>query len=146
MEQPKDGWEVLVLDTTGELSSLYPLGTVNVIGKSILGRGGQNFIEAARCGRPVVVGPHMENFETLVAQFKGQDGLVQVDNPFELFQCLRELLGNPEKAARLGARAREIYRAHLGAGARTAQMIAATLEAIEGPRDSRLISVPVLSR
>ncbi|GAB4242644.1 MAG: 3-deoxy-D-manno-octulosonic acid transferase [Candidatus Methylacidiphilales bacterium] len=144
-ERPKEGWEVLVLDTTGELSSLYPLGTVNVIGKSILSKGGQNFIEAARCGRPVVVGPHMENFDSLVAQFKAGEGIVQVDNPFELFQSLRELLGDPREAARLGTRARELYLAHLGAGARTAGMIAATLDAMQGARDSELISGPVPS-
>ncbi|MFQ3671894.1 MAG: glycosyltransferase N-terminal domain-containing protein [Verrucomicrobiia bacterium] len=138
--RPKEGWEVMVLDTTGELSSLYSLGTVNVIGKSIVGRGGQNFIEAARSGRPVVVGPHMGNFESLVALFREGGGVVQVENPFELFQSLRELLGDPGEAARLGARARELYVANLGAGAAVAEMMAATLGAMESARDSGLKS------
>ncbi len=144
-DRPAEGWEVMVLDTTGELSSLYPLGSVNVIGKSIVGKGGQNFIEAARCGRPVVVGPHMANFESLVALFRAGDGIVQVENSFELFQTLRELLGRAEEAARLGARAREIYLANLGAGRATAEMMAATLGAMESCGDSGLKSGPAPS-
>lgn len=133
---PEGGWEVMVLDTTGELSSLYPLGTVNVIGKSIIGKGGQNFIEAARCGRPVVVGPHMGNFDNLVKMFREGGGLEQVDDSFELLQRLRELLGDSEAAGRLGQRARAIYEANLGAGAQVAGMIVATLGAMEGQQVS----------
>jgi 3-deoxy-D-manno-octulosonic-acid transferase len=127
--KPDGGWDVLILDTTGELNSLYSLGTINVIGKSIVGKGGQNFIEATRCGRPVLVGPHMSNFESLAGLFLREEGLVQVENSFELFQAIRELLLDREGASKIGQKGREIYLRNLGAGAKTAEMIVAVLRA-----------------
>jgi len=124
--------DVMVLNSTGELSSLYKLGTVNFIGKSILGKGGQNFIEAVRWGRPVIVGPFMDNFRSLVSTFKETGGVIQVENSFELFQTFRELLLDPERARQIGSAGEKTYRENLGAGKKTAVMIAATLRKLNG--------------
>ena len=123
--------EVLLLDTTGELRSLYDLGTVNFIGKSLIGKGGQNFIEAARAGRPVVVGPNMQNFARLAEQFVREKALLQVQNRAELADAFRQLLDDPERRKQLGGRARDLFLENLGSGARSAEMIAQYLASRE---------------
>jgi 3-deoxy-D-manno-octulosonic-acid transferase len=115
--------DVLLLDTTGELRSLYALGTINFIGKSLTGRGGQNFIEACRTGAAVLVGPHMSNFAPLTELFKQGGGLVQVDSELELYQRIRELLEHREERVALGRRAAEIFQANLGAARKTARAL-----------------------
>ncbi|MFH1066855.1 MAG: glycosyltransferase N-terminal domain-containing protein [bacterium] len=119
--------DVLILDTTGELSSLYPMGDLIFIGKSLLGRGGQNFIEAARFGRPVIVGPHMENFANLAETFKKDGGIVQVANEEELLETMQALLVDEPRREQLSQRAAAIFQQNLGAGKTTARMILATL-------------------
>lgn len=126
--------DVMVLNTTGELSSLYKLGSLNFIGKSILGKGGQNFIEAVRWGRPVIVGPFMDNFRSLVSTFRREGGVVQVENTFELFQTFRELLLDPERARRIGEAGKKTYQENLGAGRRTAEMILAAAKKLQSKR------------
>ena len=54
--------DVVVLDTIGELATLYQLGTVVFVGGSLVATGGHNILEPAVYGRPVVFGPHMQNF------------------------------------------------------------------------------------
>lgn len=119
--------DVLLLDTTGELRSLLSMATVVFIGKSMLGRGGQNFIEAARFGRPVVAGPHMQNFEVLVRMFAASEAIVQVPGVEELERELRRLLEDGAGREALGQRAREVYGSHVGAGTRCADMVLQTL-------------------
>jgi 3-deoxy-D-manno-octulosonic-acid transferase len=115
--------EILILDTTGELRSLYAMASIVFVGKSLRGRGGQNFIEAARVGAPTLVGPNMQNFATITADFLRNDGLWQVSNEFELEQKIRELLLSPEKRGQLGQRGRETFERNLGAGRRTAEIV-----------------------
>jgi 3-deoxy-D-manno-octulosonic-acid transferase len=62
--------DILLVDTTGELRDLYPTADVVFIGKTLTGAGGQNFLEAARHGRAIVAGPHMENFMPLRREFE----------------------------------------------------------------------------
>lgn len=123
-ETPPD---VLILDTTGELGSLYPMGDLIFIGKSLLGRGGQNFIEAARFGRPVLVGPHMENFTNLVKTFRENGGIIQVKDEGELLEEMQMLLVDEPRREKLSQRAAATFQQNLGAGKTTAQMILKTL-------------------
>lgn len=115
--------EALLLDTTGELRSLYSMGTVVFIGRSLIGKGGQNFIEAARFGRPVVVGPHMQNFANLTETFRKQNGILQIENEQALYTALRELLRDTALRELLGQKASQIFTANLGAGRKTAQLL-----------------------
>ena len=57
--------DVLIVNSTGELSSLYKRVTLAFVGKSLRGQGGQNFIEAAPNGTPIVIGPNMQNFKVI---------------------------------------------------------------------------------
>src|SRR5476651_1002406 len=61
--------DVLIVNSTGELSSLYKRATLAFVGKSLRGQGGQNFIEAAAAGVPIVVGPNMQNFKVITREF-----------------------------------------------------------------------------
>ena len=61
--------DCLLVDTTGELRWFYEVATVIFVGKSLVGHGGQNIVEAAMSGHPVVVGPHLENFRAIARDF-----------------------------------------------------------------------------
>ncbi|MEI8139253.1 MAG: 3-deoxy-D-manno-octulosonic acid transferase [bacterium] len=97
--------EVLLVDTTGELKHLYTAATVIFIGKSLTQHGGQNIIEPAVCGRPVVVGPNMENFADIVREFKAADALIQVGSEAELREILDQLLADETMRKTYGDRA-----------------------------------------
>lgn len=121
--------EVLVLNTTGELKEVYSKATVVFVGKSLSAKGGQNFIEAAKVGAPILVGPNMQNFQNLTEHFVSEGGVVQVADQFELSQRFRQFLNSPESCRKLGARGRDIFEKNLGAGRRTATAIHQGLEA-----------------
>ncbi len=96
---------VLLADTTGELRHLYTAATVTFVGKSLTQHGGQNIIEPAVCGKPVVVGPNMENFLDVTAEFKAEDGLIQVDDGAGLARALDSLILDKSLREAVGARA-----------------------------------------
>ncbi|MCP3101393.1 3-deoxy-D-manno-octulosonic acid transferase [Myxococcus sp. K15C18031901] len=111
--------QVVVLDTIGELSRAYRLGTVVFVGGSFTKRGGQNILEPAGQGRPVLYGPHMDNFRDSVALLTGQGGW-QVADADALHTRLEELLSDPVRLESLGAQARETVRRISGASERNA--------------------------
>ncbi len=115
--------QVLLVDTTGELADLYQLGTVIFVGKSLTGKGGQNFIEAADRGRPVLVGPRMQNFRDLYRLFQEQDAVTTVQDAEELYQASLTYLLNPEAATEIGQRARTLCQRHAGTRKKIAAMI-----------------------
>jgi 3-deoxy-D-manno-octulosonic-acid transferase len=96
---------VLLVDTTGELKHLYTVATVIFIGKSLTQQGGQNIIEPAVCGKPVVVGPNMQNFADIVREFKAAEALIQVGTGAELRATLDQLLADGARRMTVGARA-----------------------------------------
>jgi 3-deoxy-D-manno-octulosonic-acid transferase len=111
--------DALVVNTTGELRDWYYLATVVFIGKSLTAHGGQNPVEPVLAGCPVVFGPHMENFQTIVTRWRQAGAAVQVRDATELQAQLRDLLSRPERRATLASRAREIVAAHAGSTKRT---------------------------
>ncbi|MGE5049761.1 MAG: 3-deoxy-D-manno-octulosonic acid transferase [Deltaproteobacteria bacterium] len=114
---------VIVLDTIGELVRAYQLATVVFVGGSFGRRGGQNILEPAACGKPVLFGPRMENFQDSVQVLVGRGGL-QVKNPVALLRLLRDLLARPGELRKLGELAREAVSSVRGASARDARLIA----------------------
>ena len=114
---------VIVLDTIGELVRIYQLATVVFVGGSFTSRGGQNILEPAACGKPVLFGPRMENFQDSVQVLVGRGGL-QVRDAAALLRLLRDLLARPEELRTLGQLAREAVSAVRGASARDARLIA----------------------
>jgi 3-deoxy-D-manno-octulosonic-acid transferase len=114
------GAQVVVLDTIGELSRVYRLGTLVFVGGSFTTRGGQNILEPAAQGRPVLFGPHMENFHDSVQVLVGRGG-IQVNDPDHLYRVLAELLGRPDRVASLGGLAEAAVRQVSGASLRNVE-------------------------
>ena len=117
---------VIILDTIGELVRAYQLATVVFVGGSFGRRGGQNILEPAACGKPVLFGPRMENFQDSVQVLVGRGGL-QVKDPLALLRLMRDLLARPEEIRKLGELAREAVSSVRGASARDARLIAELL-------------------
>ncbi len=120
--------DVLVVNSTGELGALYKRATLAFIGKSLRGHGGQNFIEAAPGGTPIVFGPNMQNFRVMAHEFLSHQAVVQVTDEFELATALRALFASDEVRRDLGNSARATFQANLGAARRTAKVIVEALE------------------
>jgi 3-deoxy-D-manno-octulosonic-acid transferase len=120
--------QCLVVNTNGELRFFYEAATVVFIGKSITADGGQNPIEPAALGKPVVFGPNMQNFKSIVRAYTAEDAVVQVRDAGELERVLAELLDDPARCAALGARAQAVTRKNFGATARTADLLLSRLK------------------
>lgn len=106
---------VLLLDSIGELSSLFSLADVVFMGGTLASRGGHNILEPALAGKPVISGPHMENFSAIAADFRTAGALVEVRDTAGLADAVIEILSDPQKAAALAARARSCALAKQGA-------------------------------
>jgi 3-deoxy-D-manno-octulosonic-acid transferase len=116
-ERNEAGGRVVVLDTIGELARAYRLATLVFVGGSFTTRGGQNILEPAAQGKPVLFGPHMENFRDSVQVLVGRGG-IQVNDPDHLHRVLAELLSKPETVAQLGELAQAAVRQVSGASRR----------------------------
>ena len=121
---------VVVLDSIGELARAYRLATLVFVGGSFTNRGGQNILEPAAQGRPVLFGPHMENFHDSIQVLVGRGGL-QVKDPDQLFKVVSDLLSRPETLAHLGELARQAVRQVSGASSRNVDALAGLLPAPE---------------
>ncbi|HXM42207.1 MAG TPA: tetraacyldisaccharide 4'-kinase [Bryobacteraceae bacterium] len=107
----------LLLDSIGELASLFPLADVVFMGGTLASRGGHNILEPALAARPIVAGAHMENFAEIAADFRAAGALVEVHDAATLAAAVTEILENPARAADLGAKAASCARARQGATA-----------------------------
>jgi 3-deoxy-D-manno-octulosonic-acid transferase len=115
----------LLVNTTGELRAWYELATVVYIGKSMskAATGGQNPIEPVFAGKPVLFGPHMENFRAVVAGLVNGDAAIQVADEGTLEQEIAGLLRDQGKRDEMARRALGIVSAHAGATERTARLV-----------------------
>jgi 3-deoxy-D-manno-octulosonic-acid transferase len=120
---PESDADCIVLDTTGELQVWYAIATIVFMGKSLTAQGGQNPVEPIIAGKPVVFGPHMENFAALAKTLVSKKGAIQVHDADSLELAIAELLRDGEARQRLVQRAREVLSSHQGATARAATLI-----------------------
>ena len=112
---------IILLDSVGELSAVYGISTIAIIGKSFRGLGGQNPLEPAYWGVPVVCGPHMENFP-VIEDFYHAGAAIRV-NERSLFHTVEELLLSPEKGREIGFNAQRMYQQNAGAVERAMKLI-----------------------
>jgi 3-deoxy-D-manno-octulosonic-acid transferase len=119
--------DVIVLDTVGELARLYAAAEVVFIGGSLIPHGGQNILEPAAHGRPVLHGPHMANFAQVRDLFRDAGAAREVRDAAELRQALEALLDDPARAQAMGAAGRAIVDRNRGATRRTADLVGAYL-------------------
>jgi 3-deoxy-D-manno-octulosonic-acid transferase len=113
----------MLLDTTGELQRWYGIATVVFIGKSLTAHGGQNPVEPILAGKPVVFGPHMENFAALAKTLVSNNGAIQVIDTDSLESFVADLLRDGEARRRLVQNAHAALSEHQGATARTAKLV-----------------------
>jgi 3-deoxy-D-manno-octulosonic-acid transferase len=113
-----------LLDTIGELRRAYALADVVVVGRSFGALHGSDMMEPVALGKPVIVGPRVEDFRDAVDALLGGGGLMQVDRE-GLAPALRALLDDPARCARLAAAGRSVIRAQQGATERHAALIRA---------------------
>lgn len=118
----RDPHEVFVIDSTGELRDWTAHADVVIIGKSFLADGGQNPTEAVLAGKPVVFGPHMENFEPLATRFVDAGGAIRAMDRDSLVDAIRRAL-DPLEAARMTAAATAVIRLHSGATERIIDLL-----------------------
>ena len=112
---------IVLLDTVGELSSVYGISDIAVIGKSFRGRGGQNPLEPAYWGKPIICGPHMENFP-IIGEFYKEGAAIRVGEE-DLLTKLKDLLLSPEKSKAIGSKARMLYNKNAGAVEKAMEII-----------------------
>jgi 3-deoxy-D-manno-octulosonic-acid transferase len=119
---------VLLIDTIGELASLYALADIAFVGGSLVRRGGHNIIEPAQHGAAILVGEHTENFRDIVDLFRSRDA-VRIVSAADFSLVLMDLLAHPEKRKALGRRAAETIQSQTGATRRTLDAIQTLLPA-----------------
>jgi 3-deoxy-D-manno-octulosonic-acid transferase len=116
-------YDVIVLDTIGDLAAAYGVADVAFVGGSLVRRGGHNPLEPARFGVPVVMGPSYENFREIVGKMQAADGIRIVQDKDELKAALVELVTNREEARAMGERGRRVFEEEQGATARVVEAL-----------------------
>lgn len=124
--------DIVILDTIGELATIYQIGTIVFVGGSLVATGGHNVLEPAVFGKPIVFGPHMENFLEIAEAFVTNGAGVQLKNEEQLDDAFVELMGDPVRRARLGAAARALVEANRGANDKSIGVLSQLL-----PQESR---------
>jgi 3-deoxy-D-manno-octulosonic-acid transferase len=123
---------VFLLDSLGELAGIYRLADVVFVGGSLVPSGGHNILEPAAFSKVPVYGHSMENFREMAATFLEAGAAIEVSNSEDLASAWRGLLRDPQRAARMGASARELVERNRGATQRVLDHIAPLIDASWG--------------
>ena len=122
------GIDCLLVNTTGELRYFYGAATLCFVGKSLTAKGGQNPIEPAALAKPVVFGPNMQNFTSIVESFLSHNAALQVPDTNKLEQQIVSLLSNSNRRNILGAQARDVVLKNQGGVKRSVQILCSHIE------------------
>ncbi len=120
--------QIVLLDTIGELASVYSLASVAFVGGSLIPAGGHNPLEPAQFGVPIVMGPHTANFRAITEDLLAHQAL-RIATSEELAAALIELLADPAEAQAMGERARQVFASQAGATGRCVDAIKELLAA-----------------
>ena len=121
--------DVILLDTLGELPVLYALADLVFVGGSLVPWGGHNLLEPALFKKPVLFGPHMNNFRDMSRHFIKSEAGLMVQNKFELQEQLVNLYHNPAKRKKLGENAYNIIQTNQGSSNELLDYVEQTLSA-----------------
>ena len=124
---PVAGGTILLLDTIGDLASVYGVAMVAFVGGSLVPKGGHNPLEPAQFVVPVLIGPSFENFREIVKTMREAEA-IRIVTTEELAATLVGLLRGKDDAQALGQRGRAVFEAEAGATVRTAQALVSLLE------------------
>ena len=120
---PPEREGIIVVDTVGELQHIYSLAHCVFVGKSLKGIGGQNVMEPAGLARPILFGPHMENFSEEANLLLESGGARKVGDEGELLEAARDVLTHSQPAEAMGQRAREVVLKNRGATLRSLEVL-----------------------
>jgi 3-deoxy-D-manno-octulosonic-acid transferase len=110
-----ESYEVLILDTIGELARIYGIATISFVGGSLTPVGGHNLLEPASFGRPVLFGPHTDNFVLMSQLLIEAGGGRRVRHGEDLFETAKALLSDPERSDSMGRKAKKFVETSRGA-------------------------------
>jgi 3-deoxy-D-manno-octulosonic-acid transferase len=125
-----DDVTVLLLDSIGELASLYGLADGAFVGGSLVSSGGHNILEPAAFGKVPVFGPSMENFAEIASRFVSAGAAIQVESPEDVGVAWIELFRDPERMKKMSETARQLVADSRGATDRVAAEIAKRLDGV----------------
>lgn len=125
--EPLRAGQIVLLDTIGELASVYSVASVAVVGGSLVPAGGHNPLEPAQFGVPIVMGPNYENFRAITEDLRARDAL-RITDKDNLWPVIDELLRDRETAEAMGERARTVFEEQAGATSRCVKAIQAVLD------------------
>jgi 3-deoxy-D-manno-octulosonic-acid transferase len=118
--------EIILLDSIGELASVYSLAAVAFVGGSLVAAGGHNPLEPAQFGVPIVMGPHYANFRGITEDLRVNDA-IRIVSKGELGPAFVDLLRDRTEAAAMGARAKQVFDEQAGATERTIRALGSLL-------------------
>jgi 3-deoxy-D-manno-octulosonic-acid transferase len=125
-----DDVTVILLDSIGELASLYKLADGAFVGGSLVPSGGHNILEPAAFGKIPVFGPSMENFADISSRFTAAGAALQVESPEDAGVAWIELLRDPKRMQRMGEAARNLVESSRGATERALAEIGKQLNGV----------------
>lgn len=118
--------EIVLLDTIGELASIYSLAAAAFVGGSLVEAGGHNPLEPAQFGVPIVMGPHYANFRAITEDLRAYDA-IRITSKADLAAALINLLRKPAAATAMGERGRHVFDQQAGATKRTVEALESLL-------------------
>jgi 3-deoxy-D-manno-octulosonic-acid transferase len=119
--KPETPLDAVLVDKVGELFQIFSAADIAIVGGSFIPHGGQNPLEPAYWGKPIITGAHMENFP-FMGELVKEGGAKSVQGEV-LYKELKDLLWSKEERLSMGTRAREFYQKHSGAVAKTLSII-----------------------
>ncbi|MDU0457466.1 MAG: 3-deoxy-D-manno-octulosonic acid transferase [Geobacteraceae bacterium] len=122
---PKGG--ALLVDTVGEMMSLYALSDIAFVGGSLVPTGGHNLLEPASLGIPCLFGPHMDNFREIATLVLGYDAGIRIETPPQLVDRCRELIIDGDRRRQLGQNGLRMMAENGGATQKHMEIISAYL-------------------
>ena len=129
-KNPLQPGQIVLLDTIGELASVYSLASVAFVGGSLIPAGGHNQLEPAQFGVPIVMGPHYANFRSITEDLLAHQALC-IAAKGELAATLTGLLADSVRAEAMGERARQVFASQAGATGRSVEALRELLLAQE---------------
>jgi 3-deoxy-D-manno-octulosonic-acid transferase len=122
----------LILDSYGELSQVYSVADIVIVGGGFSNLGGQNLIQPLAHGKPVIHGPHMQNFRDVVEAAQKVHATIECRTSDELAGAIAKLVASPELRQDMADRAHELVVGSLGASTRYAEAIVEAAKAFKG--------------
>jgi 3-deoxy-D-manno-octulosonic-acid transferase len=120
-------YDILLLDTIGELEGIYALADIAFVGGSLVPVGGHNLLEPASFAKPVLFGPYTHNFEIMAESLIAAGGGQRVQSGNELYLTLQKFLGDPAQLTAMGSSAQNFVKSNSGALARTIEQVSSLI-------------------